>query len=359
VDVPASTRYGSTVVPGRTIRVDRALRLVRADFGCRHVGKLVHSVQIDLAIRTDRNPRTGTPLSGAFQPPVTVVVPVFDRAETIAACLDSLLRLAYPRDHLQIVAVDNGSTDASREIIRAVVDAHPLRVRMIQEAKRGPSAARNTGIRECTTEIVAFTDSDCVVDPGWLSALVGPLADPAIGATGGRILAFPNDGVIAQFGERVHDHQKAMEVLWPGYIITMNFAIRRDILAAVGFFDEAMLRCEDVDLALRIRAAGYPWQYVHEAGIYHRNRRTLRELAREGVLHGRFLAQHGPHLAALTADIGPRPAGAAPPALRRDYTRPLPLWAVGFLTGWFRAAKFVGRLGPHRGPVGRQSLDTK
>jgi glycosyltransferase involved in cell wall biosynthesis len=323
------------------------------------VGKLVHSVRIALTIRTDRNPRTGTPLSDAFQPPVTVVVPVFNRAETISACLDSLLRSAYPEDHLQIVAVDNGSTDASREIIQGVVDAHPLRVRLIQEAKRGPSAARNAGIRDCTTEIVAFTDSDCVVDSGWLSALVGPLADPAIGATGGRILAFPNDGAIAQFGERIHDHQRAMEVLWPGYIITMNFATRRDVLAAVGFFDEAMLRCEDVELALRIRAAGYAWRYVHEAGICHRNRRTLRELAREGVLHGRFLARHGPHLAALTADIGPRPAGRAPPALRRDYSRPLPFGASAFLSGWFRAAKFLGRFGGRREPTGGQSLDRK
>lgn len=297
-------------------------------------------------------------MSGAFQPDVTVVVPVFNRVETVGACLESLLGSAYPRDRLRIVAVDNGSSDGSRERIQRIIAVHPGRVSLMQEATRGPSAARNAGIRDSETDIVAFTDSDCVVDSAWLGTLVAPLADPGIGASGGRILAFPDAGTIAQFGERIHDHQKAMEVLWPGYIITMNCATRRDVLATVGLFDESMMRCEDVDLALRMRAAGYAWRYVHEAIIYHRNRPTLRELTREGVLHGRFLARHGPHLAALTAEIGPRPRVEPRPVLRRDYTRPLPFGAAGFLSAWFRVAKFLGRLGAGR-EKGRQSLEIK
>src|SRR5437870_13786471 len=86
-------------------------------------------------------------------PRVSVVVPVFNAQETIRECIQSLLDLNYPKANLELIFVDNASTDRTPEI----------------------AAARNKGILHAAAEIIAFTDSDCVVDRDWLRHLIPPL----------------------------------------------------------------------------------------------------------------------------------------------------------------------------------------
>lgn len=272
-------------------------------------------------------------------PPCTVVVPVLDRRATIRPCIESLLALDYPADRAHIVVVDNGSTDGTREILDGFGD----RIRVLHEPVRGPAAARNAGIRATSRDVIAFTDSDVVVEPGWLRHLVAPLADPRVGAVGGRILAFPEDGAVARFGEWIHDHRKAIEDVRPPYLITMSLATRRDVLDRTGLFDTRLLRCEDVDLAWRIAAHGYSLRYAHGAVLRHRNRSTLRALMREGYLHG----FHAAHLVRVRHSLiarlrespsfdpprRPSPDASTATSARHD-------WPYGMA---FRAAKRVGR----------------
>jgi len=239
-------------------------------------------------------------------PRVSVVVPVYNGARTLDACLASLVALDYPRERFEIIAVDNGSTDSTAEILRAYAG----RVRPLQEGKRGPAAARNCGIRAASFEIVAQTDADCVVDRGWLASIVAPLADPAVGVVGGRILSVQPCNAIEAFGEEIHDHEKAIAVYAPPYVITMNWAARRAVLDDVGAFDEAFLRCEDVDLAYRIVQRGYRAAYAHEAIVRHRNERTWRGLFAEGFVHGVYSVQAIRKHAAFLAGFGHRPFSA-------------------------------------------------
>src|SRR5262249_268139 len=88
------------------------------------------------------------------------------------------------------------------------------------------------------------------------------------------------------FGERIHDHRRAILVWKPPYVITMNWASPRAVLERVGLFDEGLLRCEDVDLSYRIGAAGYRLAFAPDAVVYHRNERSVVGLFREGVQHG-------------------------------------------------------------------------
>jgi GT2 family glycosyltransferase len=235
------------------------------------------------------------------QPPrVSVIVPVYNGERTIAACLDSLLAQALPAERVEVVVVDNRSNDRTAEILRGYGE----RIRVCFEGKRGPAAARNRGFAEAEGAILALTDADCVVEPGWLAALVAPLADPAIGVVGGRILSVLPCNAIEAYGEEIHEHEKALTVYVPPYAITMNWAMRREVVAKVGAFDEAFLRCEDVDLAWRVFQAGYRFAYAPEAIIRHRNEHTYRGLFVEGWVHGvysvqvirkhaAFLAAHG------------------------------------------------------------------
>ena len=219
-----------------------------------------------------------------FKPRVSVVVPVRNRAGVVRDCIESILRSDYDRSLWELICVDNGSVDGTRDILAS----YESEIRMLDEPRSGPAPARNTGIRAATGDVIAFTDSDCVVERDWLRRIVQPLSDPAVGAVGGRILAHNPANTVALFGEIIHDHYRAIEGFSPPYFITMNLACRRDLLFAVGLFDERLLRCEDGDLAYRIlqQMPDLHFHYAHAARIRHRNRDSLASLMKEGFEHG-------------------------------------------------------------------------
>jgi glycosyltransferase involved in cell wall biosynthesis len=220
------------------------------------------------------------------RPAVSIVVPAYNAAGTIEACVDSLLALRYPASSREVIVVDNGSSDRTCSLL----ERYRTAITVVETSQRGPAAARNAGIGRATGAVLAFTDADCTVDCDWLAELVAPLEDVRVGIAGGTIRAHRPANAIAAYGERIHDHRRTIEELQPPYAITMNWASRRDLIDGVGRFDERLRRCEDVDLAYRIVAAGYEIAFRPQAVVYHRNERTLAGLFREGVQHG-FYAQ--------------------------------------------------------------------
>lgn len=215
-------------------------------------------------------------------PRASIIVPVYNAAATLEGCITSLLRLNYPKDRLEYIFVDNASTDATPELL----GRYRGELTILFERKRGPAAARNKGLLHARGEMIAFTDSDCVVDKSWLQNIVSPLEDKTIGIVGGKILAKPPSNKIERFGERIHDHSKAIQQYKPPYAITMNWASRLSVLKEVDLFDENFIRAEDVDLSYRIFRLGYEVIYEPEAVVYHANERTHFGLVREGYQHG-------------------------------------------------------------------------
>jgi glycosyltransferase involved in cell wall biosynthesis len=212
----------------------------------------------------------------------SVVVAVYNSQETVGECVRSLLNLDYPAAEHELICVDNGSTDASGGIL----ESFGGRIRVLREPKRGASAARNRGIRSARFPVVAFTDSDCAVDPQWLRHLVAPLKDPETGVSGGTILSRRPCNRVEAFGETVHNNCKAITYFKPPYSDSANWASRREVLLRLGCFDEAFLRAQDVELSCRILQAGLKLVHAPEAIVYHRNERTYGGLFREGFTHG-------------------------------------------------------------------------
>jgi glycosyltransferase involved in cell wall biosynthesis len=236
-------------------------------------------------------------------PATSVVVPVYNAQETLDACIDSLLGLDYPKDRLELVVVDNGSTDATPEILaRRAGD-----VRVLRERKRGPAAARNAGVRAATGDVVAFTDADCVVDPRWLLELVAALGDRGDRIVGGTIRATRPANPAERFGEQIHDHHVSIEEDRPPYVITMNCSASLHGLRAHAQFDESFRRCEDADLSYRLFQDGWSFAFAPDAVVYHRNERTLAGLFREGIQHGFYSMQvRKAHHALMRACGNPR-----------------------------------------------------
>ena len=268
-------------------------------------------------------------------PFVTVVVPAFNAAATIDDCVRSLLELDYPPELHEIVVVDNGSRDGTL----AALEPYSSRIVVIGEARRGPSAARNAGIRNARGAIVAFTDADCTVEPDWLRELVVPLDDAAVGIAGGRILVREGANEAELYGETIHDQRASILVWRPPYVIGMNWASRRAVLEEASLFDEDARRVEDVDLSWRIGQAGYSLVYCPDAIVRHRNERTLVGLAREGWQHGFYavpvLARHARYVAEAREEP---PSAADPPPARAQTAR----YRRAF-EGGKRAGRVVGR----------------
>jgi cellulose synthase/poly-beta-1,6-N-acetylglucosamine synthase-like glycosyltransferase len=215
------------------------------------------------------------------KPAMSVVVCVHNAMKTVRKCLESLTTLEYPS--YEIIVVDDGSTDGSAEICESYNG-----VRVIRLDKGGPSRARNVGAVKAKGELIAFTDSDCIVDKRWLIELERGFADPIIAGVGGTQVS-PMDET--EFGKRVQEIIKAIGFM-TSYMNSSNTikeiehnpscnsAYRKSVLKEVGGFHEGMWPGEDVDLDLRIRRKGYRLIYNPSAVVGHYRPGTYRDFAK-------------------------------------------------------------------------------
>src|SRR3954451_16993784 len=150
-----------------------------ATYGLAVSGYLVSRFVLSLPYRA--------PADEGLEPRVAIVMPAFNEEAAIARSLRSLLEVDYPAGKLEIVAIDDGSTDATLSELRAVEAEAAGRLRVIVfPENRGKRAAMAAGIRSTDAEIVAFVDSDLVLEPDALAKLVQAFADPRVGAVCGH-----------------------------------------------------------------------------------------------------------------------------------------------------------------------------
>lgn len=237
----------------------------------------------------------------ANAPKVTVVVAAYNAAPTLAECLDSLLQLHYP--HLEILVIDDGSTDRTPDIT-ARYDDHIRTLRLPRN--QGLSHARNLGIQAATGAIVAFTDADCEVDPDWLRFLIPPLLHTDAVGVGGPNLLPPNDGpmpalVMVAPGGPTHvllDPQRAEHI--PG----CNMAFWKWALDAVDRFDPLFHQAgDDVDLGWRLQRRGWSLAFAAAAVVWHHRRTSLRDYLHQqagyGTAEALLMARHPERFNAL------------------------------------------------------------
>ncbi|OBG83925.1 mycofactocin system glycosyltransferase [Mycobacterium sp. E136] len=215
------------------------------------------------------------PASGPSHRDVTVVIPVRDNASGVRRLLTAVRGL-------QVIVVDDGSAMPIEDTDFADVHAQ---VRVLRhEHSRGPAAARNTGLAACTTDFVAFLDSDVVPRRGWLEALLGHFCDPAVGLVAPRIVGLREpDNLVARY-EAVRSsldlglrEAPVMPYGTVSYVPSAAIIGRRAMLREVGGFDETLNAGEDVDLCWRLIESGARLRYEPIALVAHDHRTQLRE----------------------------------------------------------------------------------
>lgn len=202
-----------------------------------------------------------------MHPRVSVVIPHLNQVSAAAICLKSLAEQSYPADHIEIILVDNGST----EDISGLRAAFP-NVIFLAEAEPGPGNARNAGVAASTGEIIAFIDADCRAHPQWIESAVSSLTQAeSMGVVGGDVRIDCADEA-AMTGleayETVFAYRQQMYIEKLHFSGTGNLAVQADVFATVGKFGGIAV-AEDRDWGRRARSAGHPARYVPGMIIWH------------------------------------------------------------------------------------------
>ena len=222
---------------------------------------------------------------------VSVVIPVYNGASTLGACLAALGSQSLPRLRFETIVVDDGSTDDTASIAAA------FPVRLVRRRNGGAPAARNTGLREATGPWVAFTDADCIPSRGWLGHLMGAVEShegPGPIGAAGRVIGYGSQSPAAKFVDLSGGLDAERHLAHPRFPFapSSNLMYRRELLAAAGGFDERYATYDACDLHNRIRKLDSgPILFEPRAIVLHRHREGWGAYWRQQVSYGRGYAQ--------------------------------------------------------------------
>ena len=225
-------------------------------------------------------------------PFVSVVIPVYNDPAGIEATLDSIRRQSFPADRYEVIVVDNGSTDGTREAVRGYLGTFDGLRLIVEDDVQGSYAARNAGITAATGDVIAFVDADMIVDPGWVEGVARRMArtDAAYLGCDVRLFTPGDEGAVAEYNRRSDLHvARFVEEL--SFAPTCCLVVTRSLLADVGGFDPRLRSGGDQEFGNRVAASGREIEYAPEIVMYHPTRTTLGAVLRKSRRVGRGKTQ--------------------------------------------------------------------
>ena len=225
-------------------------------------------------------------------PAVSVVIPTYNRRDSLRRLLDSLAAQELPAAAFEVLVVDDGSSDGTREMLASLRLPFPLSIHSQENA--GPGAARNRGVQHARGALIVFLDDDVVAPPGLLAAhaarhaagsnqvVIGPMLPPESWRRPAWI-RWEEDKLLRQY--------RAMErgewECTARQFYTGNASLSRALFREEGGFDVRLRRAEDVELAFRLARRGARFVYAAEAGVQHYPTRTFASWRRTPYQYGR------------------------------------------------------------------------
>jgi GT2 family glycosyltransferase len=227
-------------------------------------------------------------------PDVSIVVATYNRCAGLAQLLRALARQTYPTSCFEVVVVDDGSTDGTRELLRTISVPYSLRSR--SQVNAGPAAARNLGVQDARGRLILFLDDDVVPVPHLIDAHVAAHGESTDQVVTGPMLPPPLD-----WRQPVWDRwdaeqlQKQYRAMLDGrfkctqrQFFTANASVRREVVQAVGGFDPAFRRAEDMELAWRMSRHGVRFVFEPRAEVVHYAARPFVSWCRNAYQYGQF-----------------------------------------------------------------------
>jgi glycosyltransferase involved in cell wall biosynthesis len=234
-------------------------------------------------------------VTDAWRPVVTVVVPMLDEHGFIDACLDGFAQQTWPLDLLDVVVVDGGSTDGSRQLVAERARTSPW-LRIVENPDRRASAAFNRGTEAAKGDVVCLFSAHGVPDPTYVERSVAVLAETGASGVGGRYDHVGLDpassaiglAMVSPFGmaspHRFADRRMDVDTIsHPAYL--------RSAMQDVGAFDETLLRNSDYEFNHRMLELGHRLVFEPSVRSVYRPRGSLQALGRQFWWYGRWKAR--------------------------------------------------------------------
>lgn len=227
---------------------------------------------------------------------ISIVIVSYNEEENIGRCLDSLLKLKYPKDSFSILIVDGGSCDKTVDIARS----YPVKLLVLPGAN--VAKCKNTALDMINVDYVAFIDADVIVDQDWLNGLVSTIsmAEERVVAVGGPNLIMQDDYEMAKLighvqqtflgsggSPQAYSINKMQEVI----SVSNCNSLYRYSIANKFRFDEHFNIGDDLEVNFRLRLNGYKFIYVPSAIVYHRRPRSLKSLASKSKTYAKAAAK--------------------------------------------------------------------
>jgi GT2 family glycosyltransferase len=269
-------------------------------------------------------------------PTFSIVVPTYRRPKHLAACLEALAALDYPRDRFEVVVVHDGH-DAEPPPAMAETGGR-IELTVLAQAHAGPASARNTGAARARGDYLAFTDDDCMPDAGWLRALAARIVEAPSAAIGGRTVNALSDNPYSTATQLLADFLSEWEATNRGaaFFASNNLAVPAELFRARGGFHGGfpLAAGEDREFCRRWASAGGSLTSAPAAVVRHAHPLTLRTFWRQHFTYGRG-ALHFHRLGARSGPTRPAPTPlsfylslVAAPLARPDVRRKVSLTAL-------------------------------
>jgi len=242
-------------------------------------------------------------------PLVSIIIPNYNHARYLGDAIRSVLNQDY--SNFEIIVVDDGSTDNSREVAEQFGD----KIHYIYQENAGLSAARNTGVRTSTGSLIGVLDADDMYEPKFLDTLVGALtSDSEVdGVYCGYQFVDENNKLLPQIENRTAPSGELYDALLDGnFFVPESIFLRRYVYDNVGLFDESLRACEDWDVWLRVTKK---YRIIHSPQILTRHRVLAGSMSTDPL---RMLTAR---LAVLKKHVGDEPSTGGSSNVHRAYGR--------------------------------------
>lgn len=215
----------------------------------------------------------------AYEPKVSIIIPCLNEEKNIGKCLNSVFALDYPKKKIEIIVIDDGSTDNTLEVLKKIKKQHN-KIRVFEYKKKKGEETRwhkpyllNFGVKKASNNIILSIDADTIVDKNSLKRVVLPLQDKKVGATNGSLLVQNKKTFMGVFQSIEYSQlnliRKNFSTLFGNVIWFFGaFACyKKDVIQKFGYFRGGKMG-EDVNTNLSVYKEGYEIKNVHNAFVY-------------------------------------------------------------------------------------------
>lgn len=227
-------------------------------------------------------------VSTTERPFVSVIVPAYNDRTGIRRTLEALIEQTYPAASYEVLAVDNGSTDGTRTVIREFSERYPESVELLVEAEiQGPPAARNRGVENAAGSIIAFIDADMTVEETWLASVTETIQRNDWNYMGCNVEITLEDETLTGKYNQIFGFPMEKYIEEAQFAGTGCLVVRREVFEEVGPFDEQLAFSGDREFGDRVHRAGFDQHFQPGITMYHPARTSFRAMLSKAFRDGR------------------------------------------------------------------------